>query len=165
MQPPQPLMDDLRDAGLAAGEPISADSAPSEIPAKIPCGPGAYVLLIGLARPVVLTTPRFSGVTVTPGWYAYAGNANGPGGLRARVARHLRRDKRAHWHVDQLTHEASVTALCFPGSDECRLVESLALAAAFTIPVPGFGSTDCQRCESHLVRWAEFEPGGIPRSR
>lgn len=41
-------MDDLRDAGLAAGEQFSAASAQSEIPAKIPGGPGAYVLLIGL---------------------------------------------------------------------------------------------------------------------
>lgn len=158
MHPPQPLIDDLCDAGLAGGKLFSAVNAPAKIPAKIPPeipdSPGAYLLLVGLARPVDLDIPRFSGVTVTPGWYAYAGNANGPGGLRARVARHLRQDKRAHWHIDHLTHDAPVAALCFPGSDECRLVELLIPAPAFTIPVAGFGSTDCQRCESHLVRWA-----------
>lgn len=165
MQLPQPLIDDLRDAGLAGGQLHLADRALSEIPAKITSGPGAYLLLIGLARSVVLTMTRFSGVTVTPGWYAYAGNAHGPGGLRARVARHLRKDKRAHWHVDHLTHDASVAALCFPGADECHLVKTLTSVSAFSVPMPGFGSTDCRRCESHLVRWAEFEQRGVPRSQ
>jgi Uri superfamily endonuclease len=145
MQLPQPLIDDLCNAGLAGSDPLSAE---------FPNGSGAYLLLIGLDRPVVLSIPRFSGVTVAPGWYAYAGNANGPGGLRARVARHLRRNKRVHWHVDHLTGDASVAALCFAGWDECRLVERLTLASAFSITVPGFGSTDCHHCESHLVCWA-----------
>jgi len=165
MQLPQPLIDDLRTAELAGGDLFSADSAPAEIPASIPSGPGAYLLLIGLARPVVLDMPRFSGVTVAPGWYAYAGNANGPGGLRARVARHLRQDKRAHWHVDLLTQAGTVAALCFPASDECRLVGALTLTPTFSIPVPGFGSTDCRRCESHLVRWTKFEQSGLPGSQ
>lgn len=169
MQLPQSLIGDLRAAGLAVGELFSAESAPAEIPVRIPSGPGAYLLLIGLARPVVLDIPRFSGLTVAPGWYAYAGNANGPGGLRARVARHLRQDmrqdKRPHWHVDHLTSAASVAALCFPAGDECRLVGALMLATDFAVPVPGFGSTDCRRCKSHLVRWTKFEQSGIQRSR
>lgn len=161
MQLPQPLIEHLGDAGLAGGQLHWADRALPEIPNV----PGAYLLLIGLARPVVLTVARFSGVTVAPGWYAYAGNAHGPGGLRARVARHLRKDKRAHWHVDHLTQDASVAALCFLGADECQLVEKLTSASAFSVPMAGFGSTDCRRCESHLVRWAEFEQRGIPRSQ
>lgn len=161
MQPPRLLIDDLRHAGLAGSGPLSVDRAPADLPN----GPGAYLLVIGLDRPVVLNIPRFAGVTVTPGWYIYAGSANGPGGMRARVARHLRRDKQVHWHVDHLTHAASLAAVCFPGSDECNLVERLTSASAFTVPVPGFGSTDCRRCESHLVRWANFEQSRIPRSQ
>ena len=150
MQTPLPLIDDLRNARLAGSDPFLADGATAELP----IGPGSYLLLIGLDRPVVLNIPRFAGVTLSSGWYVYAGSANGPGGMRARVARHLRRDKPAHWHVDHLTCSASVAAMCFPGADECSLMNSLYLASVFAVPVPGFGSSDCRRCESHLVRWS-----------
>lgn len=132
-------------AGLGGDQAFSTVSGSAE--------PGAYLLLIGLARPVVLEIERFPGVRFSAGWYVYAGNANGPGGLRARVGRHLRRDKRAHWHVDHLAGEGSVAPLCFPGADECGLVESLIAAPRFAVPVPGFGSTDCRRCDSHLLSW------------
>ena len=149
MLPPQDLIDDMKDAGLASGEVFSS----AHPPAEIPNAPGAYILLIGLTQPVAVTAKPFPGVTFQPGWYIYTGSANGPGGMRARVARHLRHDKRAHWHVDHLTREAKVTAVCFSGADECRLMDTLIAAAGFTVPVPGFGSTDCQRCDSHLARW------------
>jgi Uri superfamily endonuclease len=150
MQLPQVLIDDLSNTELAGGEWFSPAGALPEIPD----GLGAYLLLIGLAQPVVLNASRFAGLEFPAGWYVYAGSAKGPGGLHARVARHLRRDKRAHWHVDHLTDDASVMPLCFPGTDECSLMDALIAASAFTIPAPGFGSTDCRRCDSHLVRWA-----------
>ncbi len=150
MRPPQPLIDDLRDAGLADGEPFSAVRSPTEIPHA----PGAYLLLIRLAQPTPLPIARYAGIILPPGWYVYAGNANGAGGMRARIARHLRRDKRAHWHVDHLTRDASVTPICIADSDECRLVALLRALPAFVAPIPGFGSTDCRRCESHLHHWA-----------
>jgi len=142
MQPPATLIDDLRAAGL----PDAAAEAPDL--------PGAYLLLMELARPAVLSIPRFAGTALPAGWYVYAGSANGPGGLRARVARHLRRHKRIHWHVDHLTAGAAAAALCYPGGDECDLVATLAGEPAFTLPLPGFGSTDSRRCASHLLRRA-----------
>ncbi len=69
----------------------------------LPEAPGAYVLLIGLARPLELPIARLSRPTLAPGNYVYCGSARGPGGLAARVGRHLRQDKRPHWHVDHLT--------------------------------------------------------------
>jgi len=55
--------------------------------------PGAYILSIDLAVPLALDIPKFGAATLAPGRYAYCGSAYGPGGLRARIARHLRRDK------------------------------------------------------------------------
>ncbi|SDH56387.1 GIY-YIG nuclease family protein [Roseospirillum parvum] len=103
---------------------------------------GAYVLRLGVGP----------GVWLAPGVYWYAGSAYGPGGLRARLGRHLRRDKAIRWHVDRLTVEPAVEVgfLAFPGAGECALVAAL-LAAGATVPVPGFGSSDCRICPSHLV--------------
>lgn len=154
MLPPRALIDELEYAGLAGGDVFSAARPSTEIPDA----PGAYLLLIGLKRPIVLKTARFAGVALPTGWYVYAGSAYGPGGMRGRVARHLRRKKPIHWHVDHLTCDATVTAMCYSGADECRLVETLIAANGFTVPAPGFGSTDCKSCDSHLVRWTTQLP-------
>ena len=57
----------------------------------LPAAPGAYVLLLTANAPVVLNMPRFGKLTLAAGRYAYVGSAHGPGGLRARVGRHLPR--------------------------------------------------------------------------
>lgn len=108
---------------------------------ELPNLPGAYALLITLAK---------AAAGFAPGRYAYLGSARGPGGIRARCARHLRQDKTRHWHVDRLTVVADVTALAIINGDECNLTERL-LANAATVPVPGFGSSDCRTCPAHLV--------------
>lgn len=121
-------------------------------PTRLPDAPGAYALLIELGRPTPLP-PRFQ----TPdrprlpaGAYVYLGSARGGGGIRSRCARHMAREKTLRWHVDWLTTRArSVRGLAFPGGDECALVAALRPVAA--APVPGFGSSDCATCDSHLL--------------
>jgi hypothetical protein len=55
--------------------------------------------------------------------------AKGPGGLAARLARHMRHGKAIRWHVDGLSEAGTVLgAWTFPGGDECDLV-----AAPFTL--------------------------------
>ena len=94
--------------------------------------------------------------TLEAGWYLYAGSANGSGGLKARISRHLRPEKRPHWHVDQLTMAASdIFALAFPNGSECELTAELNEKSDFGFPLPGFGSSDCRSCTSHLLRYAE----------
>lgn len=111
---------------------------------------GAYLLSIKLDAPLHGQL-RGSPFTLTPGTYVYAGSANGPGGIAARVARHMRKDKKLHWHVDALTLAASeITALAFPGGSECALVKRL-LGEGYAAPLPGFGSSDCQTCPAHLL--------------
>jgi hypothetical protein len=58
---------------------------------------GAYVLAIGIDAPVDVS---FFGhrARLGPGTYVYAGSAFGPGGIRARLRRHFRRDKKLHWY-------------------------------------------------------------------
>lgn len=115
-----------------------------------PVSPGAYVLWLRLDAPLTATAGKIV-ARLEPGDYLYCGSARGPGGLRARLARHMRRDKRAHWHVDQLTLAGNVLgAFIDEGGDECALNAAL---GGFPIPLPGFGSSDCPRCAAHLRLW------------
>jgi Uri superfamily endonuclease len=121
--------------------------------ATLPDTPGAYALLITLDAPAALPAPRFGGV-LGPGRYCYLGSARGPGGIRARCARHLRRDKIKRWHVDWLTGVASGLAVSAQTrSTECELAESLIAFKGISIPVAGFGSSDCRYCPAHLVHF------------
>jgi len=113
----------------------------------IPAAAGAYLLAFRLKRPLAITRP--SPATLRAGYYLYAGSACGPGGLKARVARHMRRPKLSHWHVDQISAVAEVVgAFVWPGGNECALA---AQCAEFGTAVAGFGSSDCRRCNSHLL--------------
>lgn len=123
--------------------------------ADIPSVAGAYVLVIDLAEPVRVAVGAHAW-RLGPGRYLYCGSAHGPGGLHARVARHMRRGKPVRWHVDQLTERGGVRgAWIFPRRHECALAARL---SHLPVPIPGFGSSDCRRCASHLFAWPEDAP-------
>lgn len=122
----------------------------TSVPDALPNLPGAYALWIGIDKAVPLP-PRFAG-ELPVGAYCYVGSARGPGGIRARCGRHLRRPRRFHWHVDWLTEHASILdAMAFPDARECDLLSRLLGIAGCRVPVPGFGSSDCRRCPAHLI--------------
>jgi len=54
---------------------------------------------------------------------------------------------------------ACIDVKTYPGGRECRLVADL-LASGATIPLPGFGSSDCRGCQAHLVRLAAGNQNG-----
>lgn len=97
-----------------------------------------------------------------PGIYVYCGSAFGPGGIRARVERHLRTDKKPHWHIDRLSARATcIDVKTYPVGRECDLVAAL-ISERAVAPVPGFGSSDCRNCAAHLVRLADgYQNGNI----
>ncbi|ATQ68706.1 MULTISPECIES: GIY-YIG nuclease family protein [Methylosinus] len=120
--------------------------------AAAPAAPGAYAMIVALDAPLLAKAGRRSAV-LAAGRYIYCGSARGPGGLRARLGRHMRRGKARRWHIDQLTEAGRVLgAWIAPGGDECALVTAL---AALPIPLEGFGSSDCPRCRSHLLHWPQ----------
>ena len=120
---------------------------------RLPSDPGAYVLFLTLGAPLRLDIPALGFALAAPGAYAYCGSARGPGGLRARIARHLRPGKPLHWHIDRLTEAGRVTALAYTKHiSECALFERLLAGTGASVPLPGFGSSDCRRCPSHLAR-------------
>lgn len=143
---------ELKARNRAAGDQMAFHRDASDIPAT----PGAYVLLVRLDRPALVRLPGRKDAPLAAGRYLYCGSARGPGGMKARLARHMRSDKSVRWHIDQLTTIGTVAgAWIFPDGDECALVTSL---SGLPVPLPGFGSSDCRTCRSHLLFW----PDGLP---
>lgn len=147
--PPRDLPPDL-----LARLPAPAAFAVRGSASALPQAPGAYLLLLRLDRAHRLDLATLSPAILPAGWYAYAGSARGPGGLRARLGRHFREEKPAHWHIDRLTPAAAALAgLAYPAEEECVLVSRLIGTGAFRAPLRGFGASDCRTCESHLLNW------------
>ncbi len=121
--------------------------------AALPAAPGAYALDLRLAGPLDLAIATLGSPRLAAGRYVYVGSARGPGGIRARVGRHLAADKARRWHVDHLTGATRVTGVVGrPGANECDLVRSLLAGRHVRVAVPGFGSSDCTAgCPAHLV--------------
>ncbi len=121
-----------------------------------PAEPGTYALLIGISAPLELTVGMLGFVRLPPGSYAYVGSAHGPGGLNGRLARHMRRDRRRHWHIDYLT-EIILISYVYSKTNarrlECRWAQRILNLNGASAPAPGFGSSDCcNGCLAHLVR-------------
>lgn len=113
---------------------------------------GSYALVLRLPSRRKITVGKMGLVEFPRGYYIYFGSALG--GLQARVARHLRHEKRLHWHADYLSAEVPWTQVWQMEDGqrwECVWACSAAAARGVSLPAPGFGSSDC-RCVSHLVR-------------
>lgn len=115
--------------------------------------PGTYVLVVNLHDDTTLSIGRLGAFVFAAGHYCYVGSALGPGGLTARLARHLSRAKRPHWHIDYLLQRAVVVEIwsrCLTERLECSWTGSLLRLRGARPAVTGFGSSDC-RCLTHLV--------------
>ncbi len=115
---------------------------------------GSYILVISVGRNVWFKPGSLPRVRLPPGCYVYVGSAMGPGGFEKRVLRHLKRDKRARWHIDYLTRLRSVkvagviyASLPHGESRLTRILSSL----GFVKVVKGFGATDSPGDFSHLL--------------
>jgi Uri superfamily endonuclease len=119
-----------------------------------PSGGGAYILDLHLPNAISLHPGRLGERTLEPDRYLYVGSAYGPGGLAARVSRHLKKEgRRLHWHIDYLTQVVDVACVwVLPEGRECEIVSELLAHPETMVPILGFGSTDCARCPAHLLR-------------
>ena len=123
---------------------------------NLPSDKGVYVLIIDVKSQVSFSAGSLGAISLRKGLYTYVGSAKGPGGLRGRVLRHLRSDKKLRWHIDYLLAQPSVKVVkvLYAVTEEvreCDLVGELVRRGA-RAPVKGFGSSDCKRgCLAHLL--------------
>lgn len=112
---------------------------------------GIYVLVVEITRPAEIQVGELGRIRFAPGTYAYVGSAMR--GIEARVARHLKREKRVRWHIDYLLSHPGVAVVGVyvwetAERRECEVAQTLTAECEV---VPGFGSSDC-RCRGHLFR-------------
>jgi Uri superfamily endonuclease len=118
---------------------------------------GTYALLLSVASPVTVEVGALGAVTLPPGAFVYVGSAFGPGGLAARLRRHVQPEKASpHWHVDYLRAALSLHG-AWVSTDkqrhECAWAQSIARLESASIPLPGAGASDCD-CTTHFFRVA-----------
>ena len=133
---------------------------------------GAYQLVLRLAQPTIITVGALGSHKYPSGIYLYTGRASR--GLRRRIERHLKAEKKLRWHIDYLLEHAQIEGVrVYPekASEECLINNEMALAVGGIFPMNGFGSSDC-RCTSHLMlipeaQFRNLEPmtGTIPPKR
>ena len=112
---------------------------------------GSYILVLNLTTSHRLKVGKLGSFGFAPGCYLYFGSALN--GLNSRISRHLKQDKKPHWHIDNLAAVANATHVWYAiGNErwECAWAKAVAENPYATIPAQGFGSSDC-RCDTHLL--------------
>jgi Uri superfamily endonuclease len=127
--------------------------------------PGTYALLLKLDKQERITIGKLGTFDFPAGYYLYVGSALGPGGLRARLARHRRSresssesnrgqtSQKLHWHIDYLLQRAQLIEVWSVASAErleCKWGQVARGLSGAQVLVQGFGSSDC-RCPAHLI--------------
>lgn len=131
-------------------------------PNEIPALPGSYALLLALDHPLSLTVGRMEAFNFPPATYVYFGSAGGPGGLKARLQRHILGSPYPHWHIDSFRSAGVLKSIYFLSTPnhsppplsrlECAWSQAAAVTQSASIPAPHFGASDCQQgCPAHLI--------------
>lgn len=127
----------------------------------LPLQGGIYTLLFAVYAPQTIEIGKLGAFKIPVGIYAYQGSAQGSGGLKARLGRHWRALAKLHWHIDYLRMKSEVVGYIYYilrekniGNlrAECAWNQALFGLDGATVPVPGFGASDCESgCVAHLV--------------
>ena len=108
---------------------------------------GTYLLVMELPNETSLQVGKLGMVDFKKGCYVYVGSALN--GLEQRIQRHLRSQKKIHWHIDYLLPFTTMVDVFYKESnrkEECVIAQEVANNLS---SVPGFGCSDCI-CQSHL---------------
>jgi Uri superfamily endonuclease len=108
---------------------------------------GVYALLLKVDLGENIQVGKRLRINVEKGFYAYVGSALA--GLEQRLDRHMRTEKKLHWHIDYLLQRGSLRTIIYAQTKErkeCLIAQALAscLPSVFR-----FGCSDCP-CKSHL---------------
>lgn len=109
---------------------------------------GVYLLIIYLPKEKRIKIGSFEEIDFKEGYYVYIGSAKK--GLSKRIARHKRKSKKLHWHIDYLLEESKILndiPIITKFEIECSLAKEISQISNTSIQ--NFGSSDCS-CISHL---------------
>ncbi|RLG58457.1 MAG: GIY-YIG nuclease family protein [Candidatus Hydrothermarchaeota archaeon] len=110
---------------------------------------GVYCLVLRLKTSTKIKVGKLGIFDFPAGYYIYTGSAKNS--LNARIARHLRKEKNKHWHIDYFVEKAKIVAIFKTDKfGECELNKRIFEIGNCQAIARGFGSSDC-KCESHLA--------------
>ena len=118
----------------------------------LPAEAGTYALVLSCRVETAIQVGRLASLRLRRGFYVYVGSAFGSGGLRGRIAHHLKVSERPHWHIDYLRAHARLEEVwCCRDAErrEHQWASAVQAMRGAEMPVAGFGASDC-RCRSHL---------------
>ena len=119
---------------------------------------GSYILFLQVNSEVEFKTKAKSW-KLKPGIYVYIGS--GMGGLTSRVKRHLKVDKKRHWHIDfLLPHVKVLGALLLPSNKREEDFWSMFIGEYSIEAVEGFGSSD-RNTVANLYRLKDEDMGEL----
>ncbi|MCP4176176.1 MAG: GIY-YIG nuclease family protein [bacterium] len=125
--------------------------------------PGTYAILLKNKLSKNIRVGKLGIYIFKPGYYVYLGSALGPGGLHGRLNRHIRRDKKKHWHIDYIRSRMKLLEVWYAVQEEnseCLWASKLKLLSKNSKDIINFGSSDC-KCKSHLIFFPELPHGNI----
>ncbi len=118
---------------------------------------GTYCIIFKLKNKLTITVKSGKTYTLQRGTYIYVGSAWNGGGIESRVKRHLKKDKKKHWHLDFITTTKEFEAqkvITIPNKKaECEVAS---LLNRNYIGIEKFGCSDCS-CFSHLFKITQKE--------
>lgn len=118
---------------------------------------GLYVLVLELKKSQRIKIAKLSETYFRSGSYLYLGRAKR--GLKKRVERHLRKDKKLFWHIDYFLQRAEVMDVWIKVNffDECLIAKQIRkFLKNSDIPQKKFGASDCH-CPSHLLHLPDVD--------
>lgn len=108
---------------------------------------GSYIIIIELKENKKIQIGKLGNIFFKKSFYFYVGSALN--GLEQRIQRHLKKDKKTHWHIDYLLQNAKIINVFYKQNnkkEECDIAKKLDKKLS---SIPSFGCSDC-KCDSHL---------------
>jgi Uri superfamily endonuclease len=108
---------------------------------------GSYLLLIKLNKDFLISIGKLGKKRFSQGYYLYVGSALN--NIEKRINRHLKKDKKIHWHIDYFLKYGKIIRAFYKENDiseECIIAKNLKKSL---YPIVDFGCSDCN-CKSHL---------------
>ncbi len=129
-------------------EPVRVLQYPSAVLERENHDAGDYMVVLYAADDQDIRIGSKGDMHFPKGYYVYVGSAKK--NLAARLARHQRKRKKMHWHIDYLRQYAAVIAvLPVRTADDLEHDLASAVGAVAQWQIPAFGCTDCG-CPSHV---------------
>ena len=112
---------------------------------------GIYLLIIEIKKQTRIKVGALGFIQFKKGIYYYVGSAQN--NLEKRVQRHLKKEKKLHWHIDYLlknknTRIKKVLIKIANKDQECITAKKLKKTET---SIPKFGCSDC-KCSAHLFK-------------